>query len=73
MSDIDYWNKYPSRCYLKDLLKNAKTEDEKLAVLLRDTLVQQHLYENWLAISGEIYKDPVAYVKKHMPKVLQYN
>lgn len=70
MNDIDYWNKYPSRWYLKDLLREAKTEDEKLVVLLRDTLIQQHLYDNWLVISSEIYKDPVAYVKEHMPKIL---
>ena len=68
---IDYWNKYPSRWYLKDSLKKAKTEEEKIEVLLRDTLIQQHLYPNWLKIGHLISQDPVAYVRANLPDALK--
>ena len=72
VKEIDYWNKYPSRWYLKDSLKKAKTKDEKIEVLLRDTLIQQHLYpDNWLDVIHKAADNPVAYVKAHMPDALK--
>ncbi len=71
IKDIDYWNKYPSRWYLKDLLNNAETEEEKLAVLLRDTLIQQHLYPDWEKIGHVMSADPVSYVLANVPEPLK--
>ena len=72
LEEIDYWNKYPSRWYLKGSLKKSKTEEEKIEVLLRDTLIQKHLYpDNWLEVIHKASSDPVAYVRANMPDVLK--
>jgi|GEM_PF-1179187 hypothetical protein len=72
LKEIDYWNKYPSRWYLKDSLKTAKNEEEKIEVLLRDSLILQHLYpNNWLDVIHKAADDPVRFVRENMPEMLR--
>lgn len=62
---IDYFNEYPTRQYLKELIESDKPTDRIVRAILSDDLVQRHLYVNWLSDRYKI-DDPVKYFHEHI-------
>lgn len=65
LDSTDYFNKYPSRYYNKEVLKSNKTTEEKVRWLLRDGLIQTELYGKTLS-SIDMHAEPVEYFKTHI-------
>lgn len=65
LDSTDYFNKYPSRYYNKEVLKSNKTTEEKVRWLLRDGLIQTELYGKPLS-SIDMHAEAVEYFIQHV-------
>lgn len=63
MEDMDYYTKYPTRRYLKEAIESAKTTEDKVRVILRDSLIQKEIVPDWLH-ARHTMGDPLEYYKR---------
>jgi hypothetical protein len=54
MEDIDYYNKYPSRSYLKEFIDRENTVEGKVRAMLQDSLIQREVFPNWISKSNTV-------------------
>jgi len=65
MEDIDYYNKHPSRRYLKESIEKAPTLEDKVRIILEDGFIQKEILPNWLTERYKI-KDMLEYYLDRM-------
>lgn len=63
MEDIDYYNKYPSRRYLREFIDREKTIEGKVRAMLQDSLIQREVFPDWISKSYSI-NDTLEYYLK---------
>lgn len=68
MKSIDYYNKYPSRRYLRDLIDREDSLEGKARAILRDSLIQREIFPNWLSTSHNIVDSLEYYLKLNAKK-----
>ena len=68
MTAIDYYNNHPSRQYLHDSIESAKTHKVKVDIILKDSLIQQYLFDDYLS-NYKLTADPYQYFLDHFDEV----
>ncbi|MGH9857774.1 MAG: hypothetical protein ACRD4B_08020 [Acidobacteriota bacterium] len=63
MEDIDYYNKYPSRRYLKESISRENTIEGKVRAILQDSLIQREVFPDWISRSHSV-NDTLEYYMK---------
>lgn len=63
MEDIDYYNKYPSRMYIREFIEREDTIEGKVRAMLRDSIIQREAIPNWMSLWYQV-DNPFEYYMK---------